>query len=414
MIKSDKKSIIKFTWRRNLIYPIQLLIWSCLRSIDKTLLKYLFSFSKSIIFTMLMFLGEFLAGLILFIYQKRFTKRRKPLIMTQKSLVLLKKKHKMKASDSKFKIVFLIFILSFFDFVEFIISNSYVPKFHAASGSLEKRLGGILTIFSALFFYYLLKFPIFRHQVFSLLIIGICLILVLVSEFCFQDINIFLSYGEFGITIAFIFAVHFFNSLFDSIEKYIIEFDVINYFGVLLLEGLFGFLITFAYSFSEPSFIKELSRIYSENSLGQFTLFIFLLSVYLILCGGRNAFRVVTNKIYSPMTKTLADYFLNPIDLIFNYFRGDFMRGGKPNLIYFLINFFLSIIISLCGCVYNDIVILFFCGLERDTYHQVSFRSDFYSTQREFGLILPSDKENNEEDIDSNRTKSILLELIYM
>ena len=106
-------------------------------------------------------------------------------------------------------------------------------------------------------------------------------------------------------------------------------------FLILCLEGLFGFLITFIYSFSASSYVIQLKKIYSENSGGQFAFFIFLLIIYLILCGGRNAFRVLTNKIYSPMTKTLTDYFINPIYLIINYLEGDFISNGKQNLILF-------------------------------------------------------------------------------
>ena len=404
MTKSERKCPIRFDWRRNLIYPIQLLIWTFLRKVDVILLDSLFDFSRSLLFTLIMFLGEFFAGLILYIHQKRFMKRRKSLV--KNSIFFPTKKYKNETHDSKLKIAFLIFILSFFDFVEFILSTNYIPKFLNVSGSLEIRLGGILTISAALFFYYLLKLPIFRHQLFSLLIIGVCLILVLVSEFCFQDINIFLSYGEFGTAIVFIFAVHFFNSLVDSIEKYIIEFDVMNYFGVLLLEGLFGFIITLVYSFSDDSYQKQLSKIYSENSGSQFSLFIFLLFAYLILCGGRNAYRVVTDKIYSPMTKTLTDYFLNPFYLTYNYIRGDFRSNGKGNVIYFLINFLLSIFISLCGCVYNDIVILFLCGLERDTYNQVSFRSMLYYKQ-ESEAMIPLEKEMFENDLDSSSQSNV-------
>ena len=373
MVNICKNKIIKFAWRRNLIYPLQLLIWTFLRKVLTIILSKEFNFSKSVIFTLLMFLGEFFAGLILFLYQRSFLIKKEA--QTTSKQILIYTQSEMKRPDSKIKILCLIFFAGYFDFIEFILSTNYIPKFIKSSGSLESRLGGILTISSALFFYYLLKFPIFRHQFFSLLIIGICLIIVVISEFIFQEINIFLTYGYFLLKILLIFFVHFFNSLLDSSEKYIVEYDFVNYFEVLYLEGLFGFIITFAYSFSEGLDSKQLSKIYSENSGGQFALFIFLLIVYLILCGGRNAFRVVTNKLFSPMTKTLTDYVLNPVYLTINYIEGDFVSRGKQNIIYFLINLFMSIIITLCGSVYNEIVILFFCGLEKDTYTQVSERS---------------------------------------
>ena len=108
-----------------------------------------------------------------------------------------------------------------------------------------------------------------------------------------------------------------------------------------------------------------------------FALFILLLFFYVVLCGLKNAYRVVTNKLFSPMTKSLTDYFLNPFFLIQNYLEGDFVTSEKQNVIYFLVNFVLAIIINLFGCVFNEIIILFFWDLERDTYNQISYRSDW-------------------------------------
>ena len=55
----------------------------------------------------------------------------------------------------------------------------------------------------------------------------------------------------------------------------------------------------------------------------------FLLIIYIVLCGLRNVYRVITNRIYNPMTRALADYFLNPLFVIVNYFEGDFFIEGK-------------------------------------------------------------------------------------
>ena len=65
--------IIRFALRRNLIYPLQLLLLSELRNIEVSLIKNYLEYNNSLIFTSLMFLGEFLTGLILYIYiEKNF------------------------------------------------------------------------------------------------------------------------------------------------------------------------------------------------------------------------------------------------------------------------------------------------------------------------------------------------------
>ena len=103
-----------------------------------------------------------------------------------------------------------------------------------------------------------------------------------------------------------------------------------------------------------------------------------LIVVFIILSGGKNLFRIVTTKIYSPMVTTLLDYVLNPIYLIYYYGAlGDFKKeDGKLDVAYFTINIIISLIISFFGCVYNEFIILFFCGLEVDTHDQVSKRAN--------------------------------------
>ena len=90
----------------------------------------------------------------------------------------------------------------------------------------------------------------------------------------------------------------------------------------------------------------------------------------------KNVFRVLTTKIYSPMTTTFMDYILNPIFLIYYNVSGeDFISSGEKNLAYFILNLIISFILSFIGCVYNDFIILFFCGLERDTHREITIRS---------------------------------------
>ena len=282
----------------------------------------------------------------------------------------------MKRTDSDFNIFFLIFTSSHFDFVQFILSSNYIPKFLRTSESLDLRLSGVLTISSALFFYYLLKLPILKHQYFSLLIIGTCLIIIVITEYIFQDINVFINYGEFTLKILLIIFKQLFLSLHDSNQKYVIECNYyVSYFLELAIEGFIGLFITLIYLFTDNTFKIQLALIYSESSGGKFAVFIFLLFVYTPLSGGSNAFRVVTNKLYSPMTISLTDYFLIPLYLTINYTEGDFISGEKQNFLYFLLNFILSVIIGLSGCIFNEIIILFCCGLEVNTYDQVSFRS---------------------------------------
>ena len=262
------------------------------------------------------------------------------------------------------------------------------------SNSLQTRLGAIITLFCAFYYKYVLKLPIFKHQILTLIIISTCLIIILILEFIFQDINIFLSYGNFALALFIIFVDLYFNALMDTIEKYIFEYNFLNPFEVLMFEGLFGFLVSFFF-FLVPGYLKDISKVYKESTRGMSILFIILLIVYFILCGGRNIFRVFTNKLYSPMARSLTDYFLNPIYLIFYLtLSNDFSSDGEvKRILYFTFNIILSIIISFCGLIYNEFLVLFFCGLQHETFYQISLRA---SKSNEFMLY----ENHNEEALE--------------
>jgi len=391
--------MIKFALRPNLIYILQLIIWNLFRKIDRIVMNEALDFDHSSIFTSLMFLGDILSGVILYKYQERFlaTNNNNNNPSHFMNIILRKNTNKITPPDCEIKIYTLIFFSSFFDFIEFTLSVSYLPKFVNLSSSLQSRLSGILTISSALFFYYVLKLQIYKHQFFSLLIIGICLIIVIISEFLFQNfsdkINIFLPTTYFILALVTIFFIHFFNSLLDSIEKYLFEYDFFSPFKTLMWEGIFGLCITMIYYFIESP-LDYFILYYEQKGWIKFTILIFLLFLYILLCGGRNAFRVITNKIYSPMAKTLTDYILNPFYHIYDFFRGnDFLINGNMKYFYFILNLILSFIITICGCIYNEFIVLFCYKLEFDTHDQISRRA----------TLLAKDESNYSDD---NNTES--------
>ena len=387
--------MIKFSTRGNIKFPLQLLLWNILRKFESSLISYFLGFDNSLIFTPLMFLGEFSAGLIIYLYQKKFLQKQKNSEkIKNKSITLIVTEQYLKAIDSKTKIFFLIFNSALFDFVQFGLSL-HTPKFVNVTGSIETRLAGFLTIFDALFYLYVLRFNIYRHQKFSLIGIGICLFLIIFSEFFFQDINIFLTYGQFVLVILLIFVVQFCSAMVDSIEKYLFEYNQLNQFLALMFEGIFGFFLTVIYAFFYNPF-DDIVAMKKNNSTGNFVMLILSLILYLILSGVKNAFRVTTTKIYSPMTTTFMDYILNPFYLTYDFASGlDYFTNGEINYAYFILNLILSIIISFLGCVYNEFLILFCFGLERDTYNQITKRS---FTEQEL-ITLNNIMEPDEEDI---------------
>ena len=177
--------------------------------------------------------------------------------------------------------------------------------------------------------------PLYRHHKFSLSIIGICLIVIIVLEYIFIAAK---AYLELAKALAYIIVSQILISFQDSIEKYLFEYDYMNPFVVLMYEGVFGFALTFFFFFF-PHYFQDVKELFTETkkTLGTFILFIFVLFLYIILSGLKNIFRIVTNKIYSPMAKMLTDYFLNPLYFIYYCISLDDFKDkkiGKINIIY--------------------------------------------------------------------------------
>ena len=401
--------MIKFAIRRNFIYILLYIILSFLRNLLIIFMDIIFNFNNSYIYIQIMFLGELFGGTITYFYQKKYNTVKKDGTKDQyfMSIKLIKTEvtddDYFSPLDSKIKIIFLILLLSLFDTVEFILVNIYLPRFINLSPSLYARLYGIATISAFVFYIYALKLPVFRHHKFSLFIISICLLIIIATEFYFQKFDIFLSYEQLGIAITFIAISQILCSCMDSIEKYLLEYDYMNPFIVLMYEGFFGFFISFIV-FIDCNYFHDIALIYKNYSSGKFVLFIFLLIIYMILSAGKKLYRIFVTKIYNPMVKTLQDYLLNPIYLIY-YFgaQKDFMKNKELDIAYFILNIIISLIISFFGCIYNEFIILFFCDLERDTHDQISKRAEIKIKDASFELfgLDDFDETSHGDDIES-------------
>ena len=271
--------MIKIGARNNLFYLLMLTIFNFLRNIDTIIMFKLTGLNSSLLLTTLMFFGEFIAGLFIFIYQISFFLRKKRVVKTFMGIELIQASSQINYPDSNIKICFLIFIASYFDFIEFMMAYLYIPKFKNISISLSKRLGGILTLSAAFLCYHFLKLPMFRHQIFSLSLVFLCFIIVLFTEFWFRIIYYSnCSLANLLLVIFLIFINHFFTAFKDVIEKYLLEVDYINPFKLLMLEGLFGCLISSLYSLKEKPFsqIKDIyAQKYSKYVVLIITLFFF-------------------------------------------------------------------------------------------------------------------------------------------
>ena len=391
--------MIKFSARKNLIYYVLLILSILIRKIILMITAKRYPHSTAVFYTLVMFVGEGLAGITIYIYQKKATKKK---IYVEQLGSIVIKNFKKSRIDNNCKIYFLLIMSSFFDFIEMYISCFYIPRLSYLSKSLENRLCGSQIIFNSLIYHYLLKFSLLKHHKFSLIVVGVCLGIIILTEGIFEREKIELSLFKYFILIGLSLLEMAFKSLRDSIDKYLMEFDSFNPCLIIVFEGLFGTFFSLTSYFVRDIDAKIMICIkVAKGSLGIFILLLFLI---LALSGIVNIYRVYINKIYNPMTQSLAYYCLDPFFMIYDFAAGnDFINFGKRSYFHFFLNLILSIIISVTGFVFNEFIVLFWCGLERDTYQEISRRSIIEIKEYELGEIIEEDekdddKEENDED----------------
>ena len=365
--------MIKLAFRKNQIYLILLSFSYLIRRILSILLKKIFGMSNSLIFCYLMCLGQFFGGLTIFLYQSAIV-RNKGIKSEQKGTIkLILTKRKMHNIDSKPKIYFLIFLASFFDYEEFLITLDFIPRTASLSSTADLRLSFIMTISSAIICKYALKFKIGKHQIISLIALNILSFIIIILEFIYKpkDINLS-SYATSYILLI----LHFvFRSYTDTIEKYLGEYDFVSPFKMIMTEGISTFILTFIYSILKKP-LKQLIDIYNKLNTGEFVVLTFLLFLYFLFCSFVNIYKTYCNVLYSPITKSLASYFLNLAFIIYYYaFGNDFLVEGEKNVLYFLLNLLFSVFIDFLGLIYNEFFILNFCGLSSETYQGITIRA---------------------------------------
>ena len=208
----------------------------------------------------------------------------------------------MKRSDSIFKIALLILFSASFDFIEFVIATFYIPKFSIVSPTAEYRFGGIIIIIGALICHFNLRIKILKHQFYSLIIMGICLIIIILLEIIYRGKGV--SFGDFCFAHMLVIGYLIFVPFTDIIEKYLLEFNYVNPYLILMSEAIFGFILISIYSSSDNPF-KDIKILYKEKTTGEFLLLIFLLFLYFAFSAGVNIYKILVNGLYSPMAKTL-------------------------------------------------------------------------------------------------------------
>ena len=169
---------------------------------------------------------------------------------------------------------------------------------------------------------------------------------------------------------------------------------------MLIYEGLIGIVIYILYFISNKSY-----QIHAKNLLNDmsefdwsFVYFIFLIISYLIISGLRNSYRVKTNKYYSPMSRALFESTLDPILFLYYTLKYNEKDQYYGYWLYFGFILFCLTIIAFFSLIYNDLIILFCCGLEYDTYIGITYRL----SSQEFEHIINDINNDDNKNLQGN------------
>ena len=361
--------MIKFKFRKNFLYALAVYVFSYIRKTIVILIEKIYGFSMPYLYLFMMNLGQISGGGLIYAFHIITWEKKKEVQYSDSGLELIHNETLIEAKDGKFKILLLIFFAAYLDFVEFIIEELTIPYISGnISPTIDSRLGCLSTISSSLVCTYALRFKVGKHHKISLFILGLCLVLTIILELIFNWNDITLN--RF-ILAHFLVCIFLINVTFtDCIERYLADYNYINPFIIIMAEGIMELIMSSFLSIGKSPF-KEMKKQYEKNDLGKFILLIFFLFLYLVLSACLNAYKVYCNVVYSPMMRSLMDFFLNPfLNIYFFVLEDDFQK----NFLYFFICEIICLIVDFFSCVYNEYITIFYLGLEHDTKDQITER----------------------------------------
>ena len=242
-------------------------------------------------------------------------------VQNKKEDKTLKSNKSSKTLGSEKKKLLLLFFASFFIFIGCIIRSDDVVNFGTKEENnslLEIRVRSIQIIISALLCLYTIRLNIYNHQKLSLIIISFFLFVLIIIE-------LYISTNILYKILAFLISSTscLFRSFLDVSEKYLLDFEFVDIIKILIYEGLIGVFFYIFYFISNKAYLIHAKNILNQMSEfnWSFASFILLIIIYIFISGFRNAYRVTTNKYYSPMSRALFESTLDPLLFLYTIFE---------------------------------------------------------------------------------------------
>lgn len=237
----------------------------------------------------------------------------------------------------------------------------FVCGFFSINGTVFYEMNVILLIFSSFTTYYILGYQIYLHRKIAIGIISINIITLYAQQtgVSFVD-NIFAFYQYLVLYCC--------AGTLDVYQKYLMDIKYFSPFRIVFFQGLFSsFMLLIGFLFVIPYIPCQDQPFCISNTFGNFTeafsLFfykinannkILLFVFYVAFCGFYILILFFTNKNFTPTHRIFCESLASLFYYIANENETTFFKWLTITRL---------IIVLLISLIYNDIIILNFCGL---------------------------------------------------
>ena len=246
---------------------------------------------------------------------------------------------------------------------------------------------------------------IYKHQILALIVISVFLMMNILIE-------IFWLQTEISVLVVFILCF-LIRSFLDTTEKYLLEVDYACPYKILLWEGIISNILFAILAIFVDDYLNEIKTFITQEKTEDFYILLVLFTIYLVISGFRNIYRIHTVKYFSPMARALFELLLDPLIIIYNFSvkDKDIKYEIKNSRIYYIITVISLLLMSIFSLVYNDFLVLYCCGLEKETYLEIqkralSYNINFIGDEEEDSRIMDDVNTENATEISIKKIHS--------
>lgn len=370
----------------SLIFPFLVPVFYTLRDVAfKGLFANNFN-GHPILETFLMFISEFLCIFIeIPLYFIRKSKNTRISFSVQDGQLVVDEKMILEKPFKccEFIVIFLIFLSALIDFVCF-TGISFLCSYDAVqTNNVHTKMRILPVFFMGFLSLKILNFNIYKHHIFSILLIGFGFLLLMIGIMITVMSKV--AFSIQFIILGIFLCIHIVYSCKQINDKYLLDHKYISPFLLLVYQGIAGMAITLVFyvvalyvpcrsdwKFCNPGPIFENFvtdwYIFAGNQEIILYLFLFLFSSI-----GLNSTLMLTKQKLTPSHRSVSDtmnaFFAGIVSIIYKW-------GGTYSYVDIA-----GFIIIMCGClIYNEIIILHFCGLDKDTKYEITLRAGVKET----------------------------------